>query len=128
MNLKIAKQLTMWAIGAVLFGGLVVHSAPKGDSPSKAKHGAVQIATASATQVFTGVPGRNAFAIYNNGPNTIWCGWTSAVTTATGFPVASGSALSIDITYENSGSPNFYCIASTALQVSPTDTRWIQVK
>lgn len=107
----------------------LVHAATKGDPLPKATNGAIQVATASPTQMFPAprfMPGRNAFSLYNNGPNTIWCGWTSAVTTATGFPVTAGGSLSVDLV--TNGSDSLYCIASTALQVTPADTRWIQVK
>ena len=106
---------------------LPAEAAVKGDTP-KGTHGAVAVATAASTKVFTGMIGRNAFAIYNNGPNTIWCGFSSVVTTATGFPVVSLGSLSIHVVYNGAGDKAFYCIASTALQVTPADTRWIQIK
>lgn len=120
---------TMIGFGLVVVGlwGLFAFGATKGDRP-KARHGAVAVATASATKVFTAMPGRNAFIIFNNGPNTEWCGFDSSVTNVTGFPVAAGASLSVDIVYQASGDPDFYCRADTALQVSPADTRWIQVQ
>ena len=113
--------------------GLLV-AATKGDTP-KASSGAVNVllspsvdgGSAAPTKVFTGLSGRNAFAVYNNGPNTLWCGWVSNVTTATGFPVVAGGTLSVDVVWEIGGQ-DFYCTAATADQASPANTRWIQVK
>lgn len=117
-----------WAAPMALVLALAAYGATKGDLPSKVTFGAVQVLTASATKVFTGMPGRNAFSLYNNGPNTLWCGNRSSVTTSTGFPVPAGASLSIDLAYHDSGDSDFYCIASTADQASPADTRWLQVK
>lgn len=111
----------------------VAGAAVIGDPNAQATHGAVQVDTTA-----TAVPAvaslmklRNAFAIFNNGPGTIYCGWTSSVTTATGFPVVSGGSLSVDVRYATSSNgvarPALYCIA-TVLQVSPADTRYIEIK
>lgn len=121
MSLGIVSMLAVFVQYSAL-------AATKGDLPPKARNGAVQIATASPTKVFTGLSGRNAFNIYNNGPNTLWCGFVSNVTNTTGYPVAAGASLGIDMAYHDIGDQDFYCIADTALQVSPADTRWIQVK
>lgn len=106
----------------------MAQGAVKGDSPTKGTYGATAIATASATKVFTGMTGRNAFSVFNHGPNTMWCGWNSAVTNVTGFPVGPETALSIDMTFNSADDKDFYCRADTAIQVSPLDTRWLQVK
>jgi hypothetical protein len=116
-------------------------AATPGDQLPKARAGKVEVAaydggTVSAdggstpTLIATGLIGRNALAIYNNGPATIWCGWTSTVTPLTGFPVASGSSLSVDVVYLSStSSPLLYCVASNGRdQEAPANTRWIQVK
>lgn len=127
MNYKhvaVLVGLTVACMGAMAF------AATKGDPQPKATNGAVLVLNSAATQIFTsstGMVGRNAFALYNNGPNTIWCGWKSNVTTATGFPVTAGGALSVDLVSLDAAQ-TLYCIASTADQVSPADTRWIQVK
>lgn len=108
---------------------VVAYAAPMGAKPMKATHGAVAIQS-TATAVWsssTSLSDRNAFIIYNNGTQIIYCGWTSTVTTATGFPVGVGSSLSIDVTYA-SGDKLFYCINASGNQSSPADTRWIQVK
>ena len=106
----------------------IAFAATKGDGPAKATYGAVSVLNSAATKVFTGMIGRNAFAIFNHGPNTIWCGWKSNVTTATGFPVIAEATLGIDLVYNGTGDTDFYCIASSADQATPLDTRWIQVK
>lgn len=115
-------------------------AATKGDQPPKARSGAIGVAAydggtaaidggVNPTKVFTGLPGRNAFAIYNNGTVTIWCGWSKSVTPANGFPVVAAGSLSIDMTYNNGGDQDFYCVQSNGTdQVTPADTRWIQVK
>lgn len=117
--------------------GLVAHNAiaaTVGDTSPKATYGAVQVATASATAMWTtgtsgtALTGRNAYIIFNHGPNTIWCGFDSAVTNVTGFPVGPETALSVDLTYISSNNKLMYCRADTALQATPLDTRWIQVK
>lgn len=113
----------------VILGGVLLMGATHGDTPPKSMYGAVAVDSAApATKIFTGMSGRNAFSIYNNGPNTIWCGFDSSVTNVTGTPVRTLTALAIDLTYTGSGDKDFYCRADTALQVSPADTRWLQVK
>lgn len=125
--MKHLKTLSLWAITAVMFAAAMVHSAPKGDMP-KARYGAVAVATASATLVFTAMTGRNTFSLQNLGPNAIYCGYDSAVTTATGTQVASGAFLAVDLVANSTTDTAVYCIAASALQVSPADTRWMQVK
>lgn len=115
-------------IGLTIILGREARGATHGDMPDKGTFGAVQVINLNSTKVFTGLLGRNAFAVFNNGPNTIWCGFRSSVTTSTGFPVPAATSLSVDLTYSGSGSVDLYCIASTADQSSPADTRWIQVK
>lgn len=109
------------------------HAAPKGDGPSKATNGATDVAATATAMWTTGtggtvLSGRNAFAIYNNGTQIIYCGWSSAVTTATGFPVGVNSSLSIDVVYNGTGDKMLYCINASGSQSSPANTRWIQVK
>ena len=86
---------------------------------------AVQVATASATQLLTSATNsggpRGAVSIANLGPNAIFVGTTSAVTTVTGFPIAATTGTltltGVDL------SDGLWAIAATALQVSPADTR-----
>lgn len=131
-------------VGIILLSALAIlclTAATPGDKTPKATYGNVQVAsfdggTASAdggtypTKIFTGITGRNAFSIYNNGPVTVYCGFDRSVTPSTGFPVAAGATLSIDLVYNASGDKDLYCIgtAGTRDQDAPADTRWIQVK
>lgn len=135
MNLKSFNRIKAVILGLLIGGvsgyGLLAHGAVKGDQLPKASNGAVQILNSAATLVFTSstqLTNRNAFALYNNGPNTIWCGWKSNVTSSTGFPVPASATLAVDLVAISASDANLYCIASTADQVSPADTRWIQVK
>lgn len=130
---NIIKTIVIWGAAMGLLTVAIIkdgHAATVGDLTPKMANGAVAVATAGATAVPpTCMVGQNTFAIFNNGPNTIWCGRTSAVTNVTGFPVCAGCALNVDITCgSNAGAASFYCRADTALQVSPADTRYIQVK
>lgn len=125
------KTLTLAACIAGLTLALSVKvalGATRGDTTPKATNGAVQILASAATQVFTGMTGRNSYAIFNHGPNTIWCGYQNTVSNTTGFPVGPETSLNVDLVYNGSGDKDFYCRADTADQVSPLDSRWIQVK
>ena len=125
---KLFIGLLLGLIGAVGVAGAAVI----GDPMAAATNGAVAVATSA-----TPVPAvasimlrRNGFAIFNNGPDPIFCGWSSAATTATGFPIAAGGSLSIDVRYQSTAAspgPRLYCI-TTVLQVSPADTRYIEIK
>ena len=75
----------------------VAIGATKGDSTPKATNGAVSVLSTGATKVFTALLGRNALSVFNNGPNTIYCGWRSNVTTANGYPVPAAASLSVDL-------------------------------
>ena len=132
-QMRILKN-TLAVMAMIGFMALVVHqtanAAPPGERPSKATNGATDIlSTATAMwSASTVLSGRNSFALYNNGTQIIYCGWTSAVTTATGFPVGVGSSLSVDVTYNGTGDKMLYCINASGDQSSPNNTRWIQVK
>lgn len=119
-------------LGSSINVGDVVLNAPVGDQGPKGTYGATQVAFASATAVFTiattALPGRNAFNVYNHGPNTIWCGFDSSVTNVTGTPIAAETSLAIDMVWLNSSNKTFWCRADTAIQVTPLDTRWLQVR
>jgi hypothetical protein len=85
-------------------------------------YAAVQVLTGSATKVATAstAPSRKNITIQNLGPNDIYCGFDTSVTTATGMKVAANTGvLSIDL------GPNVtvYCRAASADQSSPADTR-----
>lgn len=121
------KKFAMLTSLMIAVVGSYVFAATKGDSPGWGQYGKVEILT-TATLVFTNTSGRNAFAIVNNGPNTIWCGFDTSVLTTTGFPIFAAGALSIDMTSANVTESSLYCIATSAAQVAPANTRWIQVK
>lgn len=77
--------------------------------------------------------GSNAFAIYNADSVTAICGWSAAVTVGTGFPIAPGITLSVDIVCQQQGGcPDLYCFSSgTAMQLNDggvSGMRWMQVK
>lgn len=112
------------------------NAAVKGDPVSGMKYGAVQIATANATAI-PDMNGANAVLVQNLGPNAIYCGNDSLVTTSTGTQVpANGGVLTFDIVQGGAGpvtgtatiTPNLWCRSATALQVTPNDTRYIRVK
>lgn len=116
------------AVLGIPFGVMSV-AAVKGDPLSKGNFGAVNVLNSAATAIpATNLKSRNAISIYNNGPNTIWCGFRSNVTSTTGYPVASARALSLDIVSMDDGAPVIYCIADTADQASPANTRFLEVK
>ena len=86
----------------------------------------LQSCTATATTVLatdtetpaTALAGRRTIILQNNGPITIFCSTTSAVTTTTGLAIAPNSAVSFDA----SNNINFYCISSTAQTSGQTIT------
>lgn len=117
---------TMMFVSA-LVATLCVAAVP-GDTAAFLNNGSVVVLASAAVQVASTNSARNAIAIFNNGPNTIWCGGTSAVTTATGFPILTQTFLAVDVRIANNGTGKIFCIASTADQVSPADTRWIEVR
>lgn len=111
-------------IAGVLVIALGAYAAVKQDGPAMGTYGAVAV-DVTATKVPTAASGkRGSMLIFNNGPNAIYCGWDSSVATTTGMPIAaSGGALAVDL----GPGPQLYCI-TTVLQVSPSNTRYIEVK
>jgi hypothetical protein len=115
-------------LSALLF--TVVAAVAYGQAASMPSYGGGQIAVATtATAVpalYVGIAPRNGIGIMNLGPNDIFCGFTSTVTTLTGFPVkASGGYLGLTLG-QNGSRGQVYCITSV-LQVAPADTRWVEV-
>lgn len=51
--------------------------------------------SASAVLILQGNTARNQAQAYNSGPNVVYVGQTSSVTTATGYPVAVGAAFTV---------------------------------
>lgn len=131
MNSNFVKSVILTgATALMLLVSALAWSAVKGDQLAKGRVTAVSVLSSAATLVpTTPMKGRNAISIYNNGPNTIWCGFTSTVTTATGYPIPTLTSLGIDITCANVNTcPSVYCRASTADQASPADTRIIEAE
>lgn len=103
-----------------------------------AQYGAVQLAANVAKTIPTGpMSPRQAIAVQNLGPTDIYCAWNASVTTATGWKVAAnGGTFSVDTDFNSnigstgnpatSGRNRMYCI-TTVLQVSPADTRWMEI-
>lgn len=125
------------AIGVLLTAAYQnANAATPGERTPKAKYAAVNVkiddaGTNIGTLVFASpMIGRNALAIANEGATKIWCGWDKAVTYTTGFPVAAGSSLSVDIVYNGSNDPALYCVvAPTGVnQTSPNNTRVMEVR
>lgn len=108
----------------------VVHAAPDTTYP-KAAFGSVDVLASAATAIPTApLDGRYGIAIQNLGPNPIYCGWDSSVTTATGWQVAAnGGVMSVDVSYNgSSGAKKLWCIAVTADQSGTADTRYWEVR
>jgi hypothetical protein len=87
---------------------------------------AVQLVTTSATKITSAfTQSRKNITIQNRGPDSIYCGFTAAQAASTvGYEVTSGSVLSMDLGL----AIPVYCRATNANQVSPTDTRIIEVQ
>lgn len=103
------------------------YAAGPGVPDPRASYGAVNVSNASATLVPTnGLVSRFGLMLFNNGPNTIWCGYNTSVTSDTGMKVGAGVALSIDVGL--TAGTKVYCIADTAAQVSPANTRYMEIR
>lgn len=116
----------------VITAALAAYAAIKGDPSSGFKYGAVNVLNSAATAI-PGMGGANTVLIQNLGPNAIYCG-DSSVATTTGIQVpALGGALSIDIVQlagnnDTTIRPIIYCLAATADQASPNNTRYMRVR
>jgi hypothetical protein len=119
--LSVAILSACWTLLWTQNASAAVHS----DQPPKASYGATNVLNSAATKAFTALLGRNTYSIQNLGPNDMFCGFDSAVTANTGTKVAaSGGFMNIDI----ADGRDIWCLASTADQTSPNNTRWMQVK
>lgn len=81
-------------------------------------------APTALTSAFSQPIQRKNATIQNLGTTDIYLGFTSGVTTATGFKVPAGGVLSIDL----GSAPTLYCLAASADQVSPNNTRFMEVR
>lgn len=119
------------ALGLAVVGYLAVSPADAADAVDPAwTYGAAQVNTSATCFPATGMNSRAGLLITNLGPNTIYCGSDSSVTTATGTPVFTNEKFSVGISYRygtTAGRVQACCI-TTVLQVSPADTRWAQVR
>ncbi len=107
------------------------HAAVRSDSPSWGYTATVNVLD-GGTRLFTCHPGSNAFSVYNNGPNPIFIGFDSAVTTDSGYPIQSGSQIGIDM-YCNADKSNAVYgtvgeASNVAIQAAPANTRIIEVR
>lgn len=69
---------------------------------------------------------RKRIKVFNNGPNPIYVGPDSTVTTGTGFPVPAGTSAEFRLrtsTESHGTAGQLWAIAGTASQTSPLDTR-----
>jgi len=113
----------LWALSKT------AHAAFPTDTLAAASYGAVQVNVTATAVPAAPMGARNSMALVNLGPNDLYCGWDVNVTSATGFLVAkNGGTLSVDIYYDGQKQkPKLYCLTSV-LQVSPADTRYMEVK
>lgn len=120
------------ALGLVVTGYLLTSTAGAADAVQPAgTYGAIQV-TSPAAKCFptSGLNSRAGVLVTNLGPNTIYCGFDSSVTTATGTPVFTNEKFSIGISYRQgttAGQVQICCITSVT-QVSPADTRYMEAR
>lgn len=88
------------------------------------KHVAIPVKTATATLLTAGTTDRKNITILNRGPNSIYIGFDSTVTTNTGYEIVSGGTFSADY----GDRATVYAIAATADQASPADTRVLETR
>lgn len=122
------------ALGLAVVGYLAISPADAADAVDPAwTYGAVQVTASPVSPLCfptTGLNSRAGILVTNLGPNTIYCGSDSSVTTATGTPVFTNEKFSVGISYRYGTTAGRVqvCCTTSALQVSPADTRWAQVR
>lgn len=123
----VALVAVLWLVGVAATVRVGLAAVP-GDSQPGLAYGPVNVGVTATAIPAAPMGSRNALALVNLGPNTIYCGGDAAVTAATGFPIATGGVLGIDVGYDGQKvRPAIHCITSV-LQVSPLNTRWMEVK
>lgn len=129
MSRPIVTRLTVvLAVAAAVFAVQHVSAATVGDWPPAAANGAVQVNTTPTAVPTTPLGVRNAFEIQNLGPNTIYCGFDGGVSSTNGRAIFTNTSWSVDERYSTATAfPKVYCV-TTALQVSPSDTRVTEVR
>lgn len=109
------------------------HAAVRSDAPGWGYTNAVNVLD-GGTKLLTCHTASNAFSVYNGGPNPIFLGFDPSVTTDSGYPIASGGQLAIDMfcNADKSGSGSVYATVgegtNVAVQAAPANTRIIEVK
>lgn len=99
--------------------------------PGKFRCSAVSVLT-TPTTVISGASDHNAWLIQNLGPNPIYCNGDPSITVSTSNSVqvpASGGVLTSDVygRYGKLGNDTIICVAATASQSTPNDTRKCEV-
>lgn len=112
---------------AVLSAWGVAVAATPGDKIIAGRWTAVQCNTTATALPASPMSGRNTILVQNKGPGSIYVG-DENVTAANGTEVVSGGSMSADIGYVYLGPGKLYCIAPGGLQVTPADTRVLEVR
>lgn len=143
MNLK--NKMLVAAACAAVFGaalyGDIAKAAVKGDQNPALLNGAVvcQVYDAGTPASVPNMANANAIALANEGSTKVYIGATTAVSNTTGFPIAAGTQLGIDVVQVTQGqspgpfdggviamAPSLYCV--TAPGTATSDLRYIRVK
>jgi hypothetical protein len=134
MRKLLAPGVNFYIVALLVVLGLVVarvaaYAAGTGAPFGAGLYGAVDVGTSATPVPSAPLLTRNAMGLVNLGTATIYCGWDSGVTTATGYPVSpNGGTFGVDITYDSvQARPKLYCI-TTVLQTSPLNTRWMEIR
>lgn len=119
--------LVLFVAALVMFAAALVipHQARADVAQGFGTVNAVQCSNVAPTLVATHlVNSRINASLINLGPNTIYFGYSNALTAANGWPLAPGATIGIDLGVNVS----LYCLATSALQASPLDTRFMELK
>lgn len=117
-NLQVAVLLVLTV--ALVCVGLIASTA-HAQVASTSKTSEVLVLNSAATLLTqtTSTKGRKALEIFNNGPNTIWCAFTSATAVVNkSRPISSGGSWALDA----GSNVAIYCLAATADQVTGAAT------
>lgn len=121
-------------LGFSVAGYLATSPADAADAVDPAgTYGAVQVPASPVSPICfptTGLNSRAGVLVTNLGPNPIYCGFNSSVTTATGTPVFTNEKFGVGVSYRygtTAGRVQICCI-TTVTQVSPADTRYMEAR
>lgn len=121
------KHFLTFAFAVVAFWGVAVAATP-GDVHVQARWTAVQCNTTATALPASPMTGRNTLLVQNKGAGSIYVGDVN-VTAANGIEVIAGGSMSADLGYSISNAlSKLYCIAPGGLQVTPADTRVLEVR